>query len=73
VYVQIRNGSDLDIKLTRTGNMGPASLSLPAQSTSLLRIATDKPGEAMTLSYVAPNFVIAPATGLPVTLEIPGP
>jgi hypothetical protein len=73
VYVHVRNVSDLDIELTRTGNVGPASLSLPARSTSILRIATGKPDEAMTLSYVAPSFLIAPATGLPVTLEIPGP
>jgi hypothetical protein len=73
VWVRIRNVCDLDIRLRRTGRLGPAALTLPARTTSLVKINTKAPGEPAELSYTATNFLIAPEKGLPVTLTIAGP
>ncbi len=73
VWVEMRNTSDVDVKLKRTGNVGPAELTLPAQSTSLVKIGTSKPEEPIELAYEATNFLIAPGTGLPVTWQVEGP
>jgi len=70
VWVRIRNACHADIQLERTGDLGPATLTLPATATTLVRISTARPGEPMELSYTATNFRIAPEKGLPVTLRI---
>jgi hypothetical protein len=62
----------------RTANVAPAGqrsprkLTLPAQSTSLVKFSTDKPKEAIELSYTATNWLITPDKGLLVTLRVPG-
>jgi len=73
VWLEIRNVSDLDLRLQRSGRLGPTELKLPARTTSLLRLKTETPREPLELSYTAANFVIAPNQGLPVTLRIAGP
>jgi 3',5'-nucleoside bisphosphate phosphatase len=73
VWLQIQNVSDVDLQLTRAGKTGPAKLTLPARSTSLVKIGTSQPAKPLELSYTATNFLIAPKTGLPVVLQIPGP
>jgi hypothetical protein len=71
--VRIRNVSDVDIHMERTGKVGPAQLELPAGTTSLVEIAAGKASGPLELKYTAKNFVIAPGTGLPVVLRILGP
>jgi hypothetical protein len=73
VWVEMRNTSDVDVKLKRTGKAGPAELVLPAQSTSVVKIGTSNPGEPIELAYEATNFLIAPNTGLLVTWQVAGP
>lgn len=72
LWVEIHNGCDADVKLERTGKIGPAQLTLPARTTSLVRITTSKPNDPVALEYTATNFLIEPGKGLPVTLAIPG-
>ena len=71
VWTRIENTCDLDIKLQRTGSQGPAELTLPARTTSLVKIGVADPAAPVELPYAATNFLIAPEEALPVTLEIP--
>lgn len=73
VWFRVKNNCSMDIQLQRTGDIGPASINLPALSTSLIRLSTQEPNQSFELSYTATNFLIAPETGLPVTLSIPAP
>jgi len=73
VSVQIRNACDADIRLERSGNLGPALLELPARATVLVRIGVAGARGALELPYTAKNLLIAPGTGLPVVFRIPAP
>jgi hypothetical protein len=71
VWTRIRNCCDLQIELEQTGKIGPRTLTLPARSTSLVRIQTDNPNQPIALSYLATNFLTAPDKGLQVTIIVP--
>jgi hypothetical protein len=71
--VELRNAGEIDIQLERTGKLGPAKLTLPAQTVSLVKLSGVKPGQKVELSYTATNLLIAPKTGLPVALRIVQP
>ena len=73
IWVRVRNVSDADIHLERSGKLGPAQLDLPAGTTSLVQLAALKVSGPLELKYTAKNFLIAPGTGLPAVLRIPGP
>jgi hypothetical protein len=73
VWVEVRNLCDLDIKLQRTGKLGPAQVTLPARGTIVAKINVKTPQEPVELSYTATNLLIAPGKGLPVTVKIEGP
>lgn len=70
-WVQIRNVGNADIRLERSGNLGPATLDLPAGTTSLVQIAARKSEGPLELKYTAKNLLIGPDAGLPVILRIP--
>jgi hypothetical protein len=70
---KIRNVSAFDVHLARTGGPGPPELTLPARSTSLLKVNVERSVRPIVLSYTAANFLIGPEEGLPVSLEITGP
>jgi hypothetical protein len=72
-WVEIRNLSNADIRLERNGNLGPPTLGLPAGATVLVKLGGLKGNQSPELKYTAANFLIAPGTGLPVVLKIPGP
>jgi 3',5'-nucleoside bisphosphate phosphatase len=72
VWTTVKNHSAIDIHLQRAGSVGPERLTFPAGATTLLRVTGGQPDEPIELSYTATNFWIAPETGLPVTLRIPG-
>jgi len=72
VWVAVKNVCELDIRLERTGDIGPAELLLPARTTYLLRVSTNRPTEPVELAYTATNVLIGPDERLPVTLRIPG-
>ncbi len=71
VWTKIENSSDVAVRLRRTGNRGPAELTLPAGTTSLVKIGGAGPDRPLELRYTATNFLIAPEQGLPVTLTVP--
>lgn len=70
LWVGIRNACAADIQLERTGDVGPAQLTLPAKATTLVRLRIRAKEGPIRLQYKATNFLIAPATGLPVVVEI---
>jgi hypothetical protein len=70
-WVEIRNACNADIKLERTGNVGPSQLVLPARTTTLAKLRVGGTTGPVELHYRATNFLVAPETGLPVVLTIP--
>jgi hypothetical protein len=72
LWVQVRNRCDVDIRLLRTGNVGPAEITLPARTVTLLKVPTPKPDAPLELPYTAANLLIAPDQGMPITLQIGG-
>ncbi|HPP52520.1 MAG TPA: Sb-PDE family phosphodiesterase, partial [Thermoguttaceae bacterium] len=72
VFVHIRNRSEVNIQLERTGGSGPAKLVLPAGTVSLVKIGAADPTKPIQLEYTAVNFLVAPKKALTVTLTIPG-
>jgi hypothetical protein len=70
VWTRIENTCDLDVKLRRTGSLGPAELTLPARTTTLLKVNVPDPAAPVELTYTAANFLVAPGEGLPITLRI---
>jgi hypothetical protein len=71
VLVEMRNRCDVEIRLRRTGDVGPAELTLPAGAVILAKISTPNATGPLALSYTATNLLIAPEEGLPVTLQVP--
>ncbi len=69
-YVRISNSGAADIRLTRTGNAGPAQLELPAGSTIMVRLDVPAATPSVELQYTATNLLIAPSVGLPVVLRV---
>ena len=72
VLIGLRNRCDVVVELTRTGDLGPGALSVPARSTILVKVATSSPEAEIRLEYTATDFWIGPEQGLPVVLTIPG-
>ena len=68
-WLQIRNSCDADIKLSRTAGVGPASITLAAGVTTIVRVSTAAPDTPLDLRYTATNFLVAPETGLAVVLK----
>jgi hypothetical protein len=69
-WVEIRNICDVDIRLERTGNLGPNQMVLPARATTLVKIEMGGTTGPVELKYRAANFVTEPESGLPVVLKI---
>lgn len=70
-WIEIKNRSHLTYKLKRTGKLGPATITLEANASIIVRLALNPANDNRTLRYTAENILIAPNTGLPVALEIP--
>ncbi|MBU0640386.1 MAG: histidinol-phosphatase [Planctomycetes bacterium] len=73
LWLAIKNHCELDIELQAIGDTKPATINLPAHSTSLLRLDASVLGKREGLPYRALNFLVGPDEALPVTLEIPSP
>jgi hypothetical protein len=69
-WFRVRNHSEFDLKLTRTGGPGPRQLDLPAASVTLLKITMPKGNDPVDLAYTVDNFLIAPQTCLPVSYRL---
>lgn len=72
VYFVLRNRSIVPVKLERRGTVGPATITIPGEASVLVWVATSQPKAPLELQYVVTNWWIAPDTGLPVVLRIPG-
>ncbi len=72
VWVVLRNVGEVDIQLRRSGKVGPEKLTLPARSTSLVKVGTSQPAQPVELAYTATNWLVAPGAGLPVTIALAG-
>jgi len=68
VVLEIANNCDLNIKLKRTGTVGPEEIVLPAMGKAKVNIRVRKDARTIKLPYVASNMLIAPGKGLPVKL-----
>jgi len=73
LLLEIRNSSHVDVQLQRTGPVGPATLTLPADSTSLVKVDAAQPRESVDLKYQVTNFLVAPKTGLEVVFTVSPP
>ena len=71
-WVEIRNVCNADIRLERTGGLGPEKLVLPAKATTLVKIGIGGTTGPVELKYTATNFVTEPESGLPIVLKITG-
>jgi hypothetical protein len=72
IRFMLHNGSDLRVELQRVGRLGPAALSLPANSATRVRVVVDSLDQPVELTYNTANFVIGPEKGLPVTFVVAG-
>ena len=70
VLLKVRNKSDIEVVLQRTGSVGPSEVTLPPQSTSLIKIGTSDPDAPIALSYKVTNFLVAPGEGLEVSVTV---
>ena len=70
LWVEIKNNSHLTYKLKRTGDIGPGSITLTADSTVLVKIDNASGINDLDLQYEAKNVFIGPEEALPVTLTI---
>lgn len=70
VWVKIRNVSDIDVVLRRAEAPGPLELTLPARTTSLMKISVEDSSLPIELKYVATNFLIGPEESLTVTMRL---
>ncbi len=70
ISVEIKNHSDIDIVMERSGKQGPREVTLAANATTVFRTRVNANAEVAELSYVVRNFRIAPDKGLPVGLRI---
>lgn len=69
-WFEIKNTLGIDIQMEKTGGAGPEKLTLPANSTILLRSKIKNDAQEIKLSYTVKNFLIAPEKGLPVELIV---
>lgn len=70
-WLRMRNCGNADLRLERSGNLGPAKLELPAGATSLVEIAVGKTPGPWELKYTVTNLLVGPQKGLPVVLHVP--
>ena len=69
-WVNLDNGSEVDIELERTGTRGPGRISLPAMTTTLIRLDGPRAELAAGLGYRVTNFLVGPERPLEVKLVI---
>jgi len=70
VKLALRNNCDLNIRLKRTGEVGPEELTLAASGVTTVKIRPPKGAEKIELAYTAENMLIAVNKGLPVILSV---
>lgn len=73
VWVAITNNAELDIRMRRSGSVGPATLALPAKTTNIVQAKVGREEKTAKLLYIVENFLIGPEKGLHITLTVPLP
>jgi len=73
VWVKVRNKSAMDLVLKRTGQFGPADVTLKANSTAIFRVNVPDASQPIPLEYQITNFLAAPGEGLNLSYTIPSP
>lgn len=73
VCVEVENGSDVPVMLTRAGKLGPASVTLDPHTMARVRTKVGRGEGDAVFEYTVDNFLVAPGQGLPVHLSIPRP
>ncbi len=73
VWVKVRNKCAMDLVLKRTGQFGPAEVTLKANTTAIFRINVPDASQPIPLEYEITNFLAAPGEGLDVSYTIPAP
>ena len=68
---RLTNHCDVALELERAGKLGPKTVSVPPHASTLIRAKVPASSETHKFEYVVSNFLIAPAKGLPVSLEVP--
>lgn len=71
VWIEITNKCELDLAVKKIGGQGPASLVLPANAATIVRVKVDKEQTWLDLSYEVTNCLTAPGKGLPVEVGVP--
>ncbi len=69
-WMEVTNNCELNLQIERTGDQGPASVTLPANSTATIRVEVEPDQRWMDYSAVVTNCMIADGKGLPVTVPI---
>jgi len=70
IWFEIENNSAIAIEMGRIGTGGTRKLTLPVNTTTILKTGVDNRAEQIQLSYLVKNFLIAPDKGLPVVLTV---
>jgi len=73
VWVEVENVCSADIRVQCTDGSAMPEILLPAGSTTLVKIPTSHPNEPFEVPCTIRNFLVAPDTGLSVTVKIAGP
>jgi hypothetical protein len=71
VRFRLTNHCDVALELERAGKLGPKSVSVPPHASTLIRAKVPASSEPHKFEYAVSNFLVAPAKGLPVSLEVP--
>ena len=70
VWFEVKNGSDIDIQLEKPDANRTVKLTLPANTTIVMKTSIDRKTKRAKLSYIADNFLVAPDKGLPVNIMV---
>jgi hypothetical protein len=73
VWLELRNACDADMRLQRTGKVGPTEIVVPARAIALVRVTVADSSKPHELHYTVANWLVAPAKGLPVKLTLRAP
>jgi len=71
VWFEVANSSPVTFDLQRTSGVGPSRVTLPAHTTTLVRITAPLDAFYTELAYTVSNALIAPGQGLPVHAVLP--
>lgn len=69
IAFELQNCGPVEVRLKRTGALGPLEIIVPPKSTALVKVPISDPKKPVALEYTANNWLIAPGKNLPATFE----